>query len=154
MSKASNRRCRVRKGFDLFQSTKEPFSFFWGSTLTETVIPLTEAARGQLHFVVSTILRRKAGTQRPHLQQNQVTVVVVVFVVVKEVGILIDGGLLHPRTTVQNFDAIQDIQDIDAVVRVHVHILDLDAIVSLPLYLNELDLRESLKLASIHVHRA
>ena len=154
MSKASNRRCRVRKGFDLFQSTKEPFSFFRGSTLTETVIPLTEAARGQLRFVVSTIPRRKVGTQRPHLQQNQVTVVVVVFVVVKEVGILIDGGLLHPRTTVQNFDAIQDIQDIDAVVRVHVHILDLDAIVSLPLYLNELDLRESLKLASIHVHRA
>ena len=121
------------------------------SILTETVIPSTEAARGQLHFVVSTILRRKAGTRRSQRHRNQVTVVV--FVVVKKVGILINrGGLLDLRTTVQSSDAIQDIQDIDAVVRVR--ILDLNAIVLPPVYLNKQDLHETLKLVSIQVHQA
>ena len=115
------------------------------------MIPSTEAARGQLHFVVSTILRRKAGTRRSQRHRKQVTVVV--FVVVKKVGILINrGGLLDPRTTVQSSDAIQDIQDIDAVVRVR--ILDLNAIVLPPVYLNKQDLHETLKLVSIHVHQA
>jgi hypothetical protein len=102
--------------------------------LTETAIPSTEAAQGQLYFVLSTILRRKAGAQRKYLEVEVVVVVVVVEIGVK---VLVNrGGLLHPlRPTVQDSDAIQDIQGIDGVVRVldlELHIAVQDAIVLLP----------------------
>lgn len=119
--------------------------------------PWTEAAKDQHHFVVSTILRRKDGTQWAHRDQKQV---IVVLVVLKKVGILINrGSLLHPRTTAQDTDAILDIQGI-VDVRVRVRVLDLhfplqDAIVMLPLYLNWRGHRKTLKLVTIiHVHRA
>ena len=78
--------------------------------------------------------------------------------VLKKIGILISrGGLLHPRTMVQDSDAIRDIQGID--VRVRVRVLDLhlplqDAMVLFPPHLIRQDLPENLKLVSIHVRRA
>ena len=111
------------------------------------MIPLTEAAQGELHFVISTILRRKAGTQPKQLTA-------VVFMVLKKVGILINkGGLLYPRTTVQDPDVIQDIQGIDVRVLDH-HFPLQDRIVLLPPYPNRRDLRETLNLIEIHAHRA
>ena len=115
--------------------------------------PSTEAAQGQLYIVVFTILRRKAGTQRctHHRHRQQITDLVKVL---KKIGNR--RSLLHPRNTVHDPDAIQDIQGID----VRVRVLDRpfppqdDGIVFLPVYLNRRNLRETLNLVAIRTHRA